>query len=106
MLLFFLPDGQIVLHTGDFRADPTMETLELRSYGVQTLYLDTTSVAVPMSRPLSLLSSFLGSVWFSPSTSVPSASFALSFLCRPLFLPLSFSSSLFFCLSPCLLPGL
>ncbi|XP_030195806.1 DNA cross-link repair 1A protein [Gadus morhua] len=42
MLLFFLPDGQIVLHTGDFRADPTMETPELRSYGVQTLYLDTT----------------------------------------------------------------
>ncbi|CAL8301434.1 unnamed protein product [Lota lota] len=43
MLLFFLPDGQIVLHTGDFRADPTMESYpELLSCRVQTLYLDTT----------------------------------------------------------------
>ena len=46
MLLFFLPDGQIVLHTGDFRADPTMESYpELLSNRVQTLYLDTTSVS-------------------------------------------------------------
>ena len=46
MLLFLLPDGQIVLHTGDFRADPTMESYpELLSNRVQTLYLDTTSVS-------------------------------------------------------------
>ncbi|CAK6956625.1 DNA cross-link repair 1A protein [Scomber scombrus] len=43
MLLFFLPDGQTVLHTGDFRADSSMEMYpELLSCRVQTLYLDTT----------------------------------------------------------------
>lgn len=48
MLLFFLPDGQVVLHTGDFRADPSMEIYpELLSCRVQTLYLDTT--LVPLS---------------------------------------------------------
>uniref|UniRef100_A0A8C6TNK7 DNA cross-link repair 1A protein n=1 Tax=Neogobius melanostomus TaxID=47308 RepID=A0A8C6TNK7_9GOBI len=43
MLLLVLPDRQTVLHTGDFRADTSMETLpELLSCRVQTLYLDTT----------------------------------------------------------------
>ncbi|XP_062382015.1 DNA cross-link repair 1A protein [Sardina pilchardus] len=43
MLLFALPSGQKVLHTGDFRADPSMERYpELQGLRVQTLYLDTT----------------------------------------------------------------
>lgn len=50
MLLFFLPDGQTVLHTGDFRADSSMEMYpELLSCRVQTLYLDTTLVPRPSS---------------------------------------------------------
>ncbi|XP_057682337.1 DNA cross-link repair 1A protein isoform X2 [Corythoichthys intestinalis] len=43
MLLFFLSNGQTVLHTGDFRADPGMEAYpELLGRRVHTLYLDTT----------------------------------------------------------------
>ncbi|KAL2078023.1 hypothetical protein ACEWY4_025708 [Coilia grayii] len=43
MLLLTLPNGQRILHTGDFRADPSMERYpELQGFRVHTLYLDTT----------------------------------------------------------------
>uniref|UniRef100_G1Q436 DNA cross-link repair 1A protein n=1 Tax=Myotis lucifugus TaxID=59463 RepID=G1Q436_MYOLU len=42
MILFYLPNGNVVLHTGDFRADPTMERSLLKRLKVHTLYLDTT----------------------------------------------------------------
>ncbi|NXL58036.1 DCR1A protein, partial [Chordeiles acutipennis] len=43
MILFCLPSGTVILHTGDFRADPSMERYPaLSGRLVHTLYLDTT----------------------------------------------------------------
>ncbi|XP_025925571.1 DNA cross-link repair 1A protein isoform X1 [Apteryx rowi] len=43
MILFCLPTGNVILHTGDFRADPSMERYpSLVGRTVHTLYLDTT----------------------------------------------------------------
>lgn len=42
MILFHLPNGHVILHTGDFRADPTMERSLLADQKIHTLYLDTT----------------------------------------------------------------
>lgn len=42
MILFHLPNGTVMLHTGDFRADPSMERSLLAGQKVHTLYLDTT----------------------------------------------------------------
>ncbi|XP_008049340.1 DNA cross-link repair 1A protein [Carlito syrichta] len=42
MILFHLPNGTVILHTGDFRADPSMERSLLAGQKVHMLYLDTT----------------------------------------------------------------
>uniref|UniRef100_A0A0F7ZAL2 DNA cross-link repair 1A protein n=1 Tax=Crotalus adamanteus TaxID=8729 RepID=A0A0F7ZAL2_CROAD len=43
MILFCLPNGTVILHTGDFRADPSMERCPfLNGWRVHTVYLDTT----------------------------------------------------------------
>ncbi|XP_045147529.1 DNA cross-link repair 1A protein [Echinops telfairi] len=51
MILFYLPNGTVTLHTGDFRADPTMERSLLAGLRVHTLYLDTTYCSPEYSFP-------------------------------------------------------
>ncbi|XP_042765223.1 DNA cross-link repair 1A protein [Panthera leo] len=51
MILFYLPNGKVLLHTGDFRAHPTMERSLLAGQKVHTLYLDTTYCSPEYSFP-------------------------------------------------------
>ncbi|XP_076982203.1 DNA cross-link repair 1A protein isoform X2 [Tamandua tetradactyla] len=51
MILFYLPNGTVILHTGDFRADPTMERSLLAGQKVHLLYLDTTYCSPEYSFP-------------------------------------------------------
>ncbi|XP_058154339.1 DNA cross-link repair 1A protein [Dasypus novemcinctus] len=51
MILFYLPNGTVILHTGDFRADPTMERSLLAGQKVHMLYLDTTYCSPEYSFP-------------------------------------------------------
>lgn len=51
MILFYLPNGKVLLHTGDFRAHPAMERSLLAGQKVHTLYLDTTYCSPEYSFP-------------------------------------------------------